>query len=243
MFNSFNSFVLSARSLVARSVMARSLHRVRSLTGANLTVTIVSAVLGTMAFLFVFALLTLYLYRFRQQAILDEESAGIPATPTTSRLRDLKSQALDYGISKPKTPRPAFMAPSPFRASFTLPSFNNPRSAPRPMERGSQSPPSPGKSAVWRGKQWVTISRPRQSPAPATSRALGSAKWPQSSKASPWGGPKTSLPKPGRPMTPLSSTDTEKGWAGVDEDKRYSRVQRLSMLITNMKQNWSEVQL
>jgi hypothetical protein len=188
--------------------------------------TVIASVLGSVAILLIFGLAVVWLLRYREQMKLDKQ-LGIDRKVNTlvgynHRYEfDRKEISSLYSLQRPKT---AVVAS--FRTSFVPPNSPSRRGLPhgrqlgagQPPERGTISPPL--RSSVWRGKQWVTISRPKTSTTPA--------------KGTPW------QPSTARPRGPM---DLEKGRTLGTEQEKKSGVQRLSQLISKMKSEWHDVDL
>jgi len=187
---------------------------------------VIASVLGSLAILLLFTLAVIWLVRYREQLraleqLSIDKKVGALVGHSERYEFDRKEISTLYSLQRPKTAvvnsfRTSYISPnSPLRRNLS-----QNRQAPmagQPPERGTVSPPL--KSSVWRGKQWVTIARgPKTSTTPA--------------KGSPWQ-PKTARPR-----------DLEKGGLGaLPEEKTPSRVQRLSQLISKMKNEWHDVDL
>jgi len=200
----------------------------RSATGQSSGV-VIASVLGSIAIVIIFALSVVWLIRYReslrveQQMGVDRKAAVLSGYNERYEF-DRKEISTLYSLQRPKTAvvnsfRTSYIPNSPLKLNLTQ---NRPiggqgtTPAGHPPDRGTVSPPL--KSSVWRGKQWVTIARPKTSTTPA--------------KGSPW------QPKTARPRAPV---DLEKGGLGTGD--KQTRVQRLSQLISNMKHDWHDVDL
>jgi len=197
--------------------------RIVSRAAAEHSNVVIASVLGSLAILLLFTLAVIWLVRYREQLraleqLSIDKKVGALVGHSERYEFDRKGVSTLYSLQRPKTAvvnsfRTSYISPnSPLRRNL----FQN-RQTPgvgQPPERGTVSPPL--KSSVWRGKQWVTIARPKTSTTPA--------------KGSPWQ-PKTARPR-----------DVEKGRLGAEQITP-SRVQRLSQLISKMKNEWHDVDL
>ena len=115
------------------------------------TIVIASAAIGGTATVILFVLLTIWLYRTRHVEKRDEEAPPIKSIPRTFDRRSI--------ILPP--PKAARVAPLSFRTAIDAdPAYGG--SPYLTKEDGAQPDLSPPLlSSVWRGKKWVTITRPK----------------------------------------------------------------------------------
>jgi len=189
---------------------------------------VLGSVLGSLAILLIFGLAVVWLLRYRESLRQVERlgsSRKVGALVGYNEGYDFNRKEIStlHSLQRPKTAvvasfRTSFISPnSPMKRG--LQHGRQPAGPGQPPDRTSVSPPL--KSSVWRGKQWVTITRPKTSTTPA--------------KGSPW------QPKTARPRGPI---DIEKSpGLGVEAPEKKSRVQRLSQLISKMKTEWHDVDL
>jgi hypothetical protein len=141
--------------------------------------------------------------------LYDEEAAQRKHQPYGFDHKDIR---LFKTLQEPKV---AHLPPISIRTSFILPDSTPVRGGPRTAyENGSvmdympdTSPPA--RSSVWRGKQWVTITRP-----------------------------KLNAPPPGKQRQNKLATQSV-----IGEREKKSRVERLSQLISKMKNEFKDVEL
>lgn len=199
----------------------------RALTGTSNVV--LASVLGSIAIVIIFALSVVWLIRYRESLKVEQQmtdkKAAILSGYSDRYEFDRKEISTLYSLQRPKTAvvnsfRTSYIPNSPLKRNLTQNRQSGGQGATpagQPPERGTVSPPL--KSSVWRGRQWVTIARPKTSTTPA--------------KGSPW------QPKTARPRGP--PVDLEKAGLGAEDKK--TRVQRLSQLISKMKHEWHDVDL
>jgi len=185
------------------------------------TVTIISSVVGGTALLVLFALLTIWLYRWRfVEPVKDEEAARAHAAAS-----DSDSDAY----------------PDPSVATFGAGAPGVAQSNEKKAKHTSVSPPP--LSSIWRGRQWVTVSRPKT---PRTAISLKSSN-PLSvsfASANPHGHhhhhkPTTATANPIASATPV----VPKTPVIMGPPEKKTKGQRLSDMITKLKSDFMDVQL
>jgi hypothetical protein len=229
------------------------------------TITIISSVVGGTALLALFALLTIWLYRRRfVDPTRDEEAARARAAADSDAHSDAdfkRSYLFDprksFRLLAP--PQVARIAPITFRSADAYPDPSVPAfgaaapgaaaaAAEKKAKHNSVSPPP--LSSIWRGRQWVTVSRPK-TPRTAITLKSSNPHFTSFASANPHLGHHhqiaTANPlvhqNPIASATPLSMSQPPPPIIVAPPPEKKTKVQRLSAMITKLKSDFMEVQL
>jgi hypothetical protein len=133
---------------------------------------VVLAAVGSSLLVLGFILLSIWLYRKRHFKQLDAEAAAV------NKLQHYEFDHKDIRLLKTlQQPQDVHLPPMSIRTSFVLPNSTPIRGGPRTAYQSGAvltyypdtSPPA--RSSVWRGKQWVTVTRPKiNAPPPPKNR-------------------------------------------------------------------------
>jgi hypothetical protein len=134
---------------------------------ASMDLAVAAAVVGGSIIVVALVALSVWLYRRRQLERQDEEAA-------INKLQHYEFEPKDIRLIKTlQEPQIAHIPPT-IRTSFILPNSTSVRGGSRTAYEGSQGVLSyypdtspPARSSVWRGRQWVTVTRPKINPPPA----------------------------------------------------------------------------
>jgi hypothetical protein len=134
---------------------------------ASVNLAVAATAIGGSIIVVALVALSVWLYRRRQLERQDEEAA-------INKLQHYEFEPKDIRLIKTlQEPQVAHIPPT-IRTSFILPNSTSVRGGSRTAYEGSQgvvdypdaySPPA--RSSVWRGRQWVTVTRPKINPPPA----------------------------------------------------------------------------